>query len=199
MQMLRGNEGWHTDSSYMPLAAKASILSAHVVPSSGGATEWADMRAAYDDLDEAVKERIAALSAFHSIRYSQAQIGFTEIISGSYGYDVEDPPLRPLVKVHPATGRRALYIGRHAHAIPGLEASESDALLAELLARACRPPRVYRHQWTPGDIAVWDNRCVLHHACTYDYREVRVMKHTRVSGDATEIAPRLGYEAARRG
>src|SRR5688500_9352013 len=78
MQMLRGNEGWHTDSSYMPLAAKASMLSAHVVPSSGGDTEWADMRAGFEALDDATRARISSLSAFHSIRYSQAQLGFKE-------------------------------------------------------------------------------------------------------------------------
>jgi len=189
MQMLRGNEGWHTDSSYMPLSAKASILSAHVVPRSGGATEWADMRAAYDSLDDEMKQRIAPLSAFHSIRYSQAQLGFADAIDGAYGYDVKDTPLRPLVKVHPVTKRPALYIGRHAHAIPGLTADESTQLLADLLAFACRPPRVYTHHWTPGDIAVWDNRCVLHHACGYDYNEPRVMKHTRISGEATERVP----------
>jgi alpha-ketoglutarate-dependent taurine dioxygenase len=196
MQMLRGNEGWHTDSSYMPLSAKASMLSAHVVPQSGGETEWADMRAAYDSLDNATKKRIGHLSAFHSIRYSQAQLGFADDLKGAYGYDVEDPPLRPLVKVHPDTGRPALYIGRHAHAIPGLSADDSQRLLADLLAFACQPPRTYRHHWVPGEIAVWDNRCVLHHACIYDYREPRVMKHTRISGEATELAAHCGYETA---
>jgi alpha-ketoglutarate-dependent taurine dioxygenase len=189
MQMLRGNEGWHTDSSYMPLSAKASMLSAHVVPRSGGATEWADMRAAYDSLDDEMKQHIASLSAFHSIRYSQAQLGFADALDGAYGYDVEDIPLRPLVKIHPVTKRPALYIGRHAHAIPGLTADESTQLLADLLAFACRPPRIHTHHWTPGDIAVWDNRCVLHRACGYDYNEPRVMKHTRISGEATERAP----------
>jgi alpha-ketoglutarate-dependent taurine dioxygenase len=196
MQMLRGNEGWHTDSSYMPLSAKASMLSAHVVPRSGGETEWADMRAAYDSLDDAMKARIASLSAFHSIRYSQAQLGFADVIKGAYGYDVDDPPLRPLVKVHPVTARPALYIGRHAHAIPGLTSEDSERLLADLLVYACQPPRVHRHRWAPGDVAVWDNRCVLHHACTYDYREPRVMKHTRVSGEASELAAHCGYETS---
>jgi alpha-ketoglutarate-dependent taurine dioxygenase len=189
MQMLRGNEGWHTDSSYMPVSAKASMLSAHVVPTSGGATEWADMRAAYDSLDDEMKQRIAPLSAFHSIRYSQAQLGFADALDGAYGYDVEDTPLRPLIKVHPVTNRPALYIGRHAHAIPGLTADESTQLLAELLAFACQPPRIYTHRWTPGDIAVWDNRRVLHRAGGYDYTEPRVMKHTRISGEATERVP----------
>jgi alpha-ketoglutarate-dependent taurine dioxygenase len=196
MQMLRGNEGWHTDSSYMPRAAKASILSAHVVPPTGGETEWADMRAAYDVLDDATTARIEPMSAFHSIRYSQAQLGFHESYAGAYGYDVADPPLRPLVKVHPVTGRPALYIGRHAHAIPGLTPEASSRLLTELLESACRPPRTHRHRWTTGDIAVWDNRRILHRACGYDYRQPRVMKHTRVAGEASEVAPHCGYGVA---
>jgi alpha-ketoglutarate-dependent taurine dioxygenase len=196
MQMLRGNEGWHTDSSYMLRSAKASILSAHVVPPTGGETAWADMRAAYDSLDDATKAHIEPMSAFHSIRYSQAQLGFDESFKGAYGYDVADPPLRPLVKVHPVTGRPAMYIGRHAHAIPGLTPEASNRLLAELLEGACRAPRIYQHRWSPGDIAVWDNRCVLHRARGYDYEQPRVMKHTRVAGEATEIAPRCGYGVA---
>ena len=187
---LRGNEGWHTDSSYMPLAAKASVLSAQVVPTAGGETEWADMRAAYDALDEATRRRIAGLSAHHSLYHSQAQIGHLVQTGAGYGFHTKGAPLRPLVKVHPVTGRRALFIGRHAYGIPGLTAAESEKLLADLVDFACRPPRTYAHRWKPGDVVVWDNRCVLHRARPYDYREVRVMRHTRVAGDpATELAP----------
>ena len=147
-----GNEGWHTDSSYMRLSAKASVLSAHVVPSHGGETEWADMRAAYDALDDAMRARIAGLSAYHSLRYSQARIGHVAAVGSSYGFHDEQPPLRPLVKVHPETGRAALYIGRHAYGIPGLDPDESEALLDDLVAFACQAPRVYTHSWTPGDV-----------------------------------------------
>jgi len=186
---LRGNEGWHTDSSYMPLAAKASVLSAQVVPSADGETEWADMRAAYDALDEAMRRRIAGLSAHHSLYHSQAKIGHVVETGGGYGFHTKGAPLRPLVKVHPVTGRPALYIGRHAYGIPGLGAAESEALLSDLVDFACRPPRTYAHRWKPGDVVIWDNRCVLHRARPYDYREVRVMRHTRVAGNpATELA-----------
>ena len=181
MQIMRGNEGWHTDSSYMPLAAKASILSAHVVTTAGGQTEWADMRAAYDALDEKTRERIAELSAYHSIRYSQARIGDTSEFG--YGYHDGVPPLRPLVKIHPVTGRPSLFIGRHAYGIPGLDPAESEVLLDELLDAACQPPRIYQHEWRPGDIAIWDNRCVLHRARPFDHAKPRVMKHTRIAGD----------------
>jgi len=189
MQIMMGNEGWHTDSSYMRVSAKASVLSAHVVPAHGGETEWADMRAAYDALDDAMRTRIAGLSAYHSLRYSQARIGHVAAVGSSYGFHDEQPPLRPLVKVHPETGRAALYIGRHAYGIPGLDPDESEALLDDLVAFACRPPRVYTHPWTPGDVVIWDNRCVLHRARPYDHREARVMMHVRVAGEpATELA-----------
>lgn len=188
MQIMRGNEGWHTDSSYMPLAAKASVLSARVVPPAGGETEWADMRAAYEALDDALRERIAGLSAYHSIRYSQERIGDTGPGIG-YGYGDHEPPLRPLVKVHPVTRRPSLFIGRHAYGIPDLEPDESESLLDELLENACRPPRIHRHSWRAGDVVVWDNRCVLHRARPFDHGQPRVMKHTRISGDpASELA-----------
>jgi alpha-ketoglutarate-dependent taurine dioxygenase len=187
---LRGNEGWHTDSSYMPLAAKASVLSAQVVPSAAGETEWADMRAAYDALDEDTRRRIAGLSAHHSLYHSQAKIGHVVQPGAGYGFHTKGAPLRPLVKIHPVTGRPALFIGRHAHAIPGLDEAESEQLLSDLVDFACRPPRTYAHRWQPGDVVIWDNRCVLHRARPYDYSEARVMRHTRVAGDpATELAP----------
>ena len=189
MQLLRGNEDWHTDSSYMPLSAKASVLSAHVVPSAGGQTEWADMRAAYDALDDAMKDRIGTLVAYHSYIYSQAKIGHNVAPGAGYGFFDDEPPLRPLLKVHPVTGRTALYLGRHAYGIAELETGESEKLLKELMALSCQPPRTFSHNWQPGDIVVWDNRCVLHRARPFDHREERVMMHTRIKGDpATESA-----------
>ena len=188
MKIMLGNEGWHTDSSYMPISARASVLSAHVVPSRGGQTEWADMRAALAALEPGLRQRVEQLSAYHSIHYSQSRIGFGAGYAG-YGAGVEKPPLRPLVKRHPVTGRPALYIGRHAYGIPGLSRDESEKLLDELLAFACQPPRTHEHAWAPGDVAIWDNRCLLHRARPYDHREARVMHHTRIAGDpATEAA-----------
>ena len=188
-QTLRGNEGWHTDSSHMPLAAKASALSAEITPSEGGETELADMRAAYDALDDRTKERIANLSAYHSLYASQAKAGFRFKTGDGYGYHTRGAPLRPLVKTHPVTGRKSLFIGRHAFSIPDLEDEEAQALLDELLDQACRAPRTYAHRWEPGDRMIWDNRCILHRACPYDYGEPRVMRHVRVAGDpASELA-----------
>jgi alpha-ketoglutarate-dependent taurine dioxygenase len=108
----------------------------------------------------------------------------------SAGYsDTGKIPLRPLVKIHPVTQRPALFIGRHAYGIPGLEPAESDKLLEDLVAFACQPPRVYQHRWQVGDVVIWDNRCVLHRARPWNLDQARVMLHTRVNGDpATELA-----------
>lgn len=188
LDILRGNEGWHTDSSYMPVSAKASMLSALVVPSRGGTTEWADMRAAFDALDDETRSSVHGLAARHSLVWSQRRIGADPRIGSFYGY-VADEPLRPLVKIHPATSRPSLFIGRHAHAIPGMTEEASTELLDRLLEEACRPPRVYEHHWAVGDLVVWDNRCVLHRAHPWPLDEPRVMRHTRVSGDSlTETA-----------
>ena len=195
---LRGNEGWHTDSSYMPLAAKASVLAAQIVPPAGGGTEWADMRAAFDALDADTRDRIADLSAHHSLYASQAKIGYVIEPGAGYGFHNKGAPLRPLVKTHPVTGRKALFIGRHAYSIPGLDDGEAQELLDGLADFACRPPRTYTHDWRPGDMIIWDNRCVLHRARPYDSGEVRVMRHTRVAGDplselaATDADARAG-------
>ena len=189
MKLLRGNEGWHTDSSYMPLAAKASVLSAHVLPSAGSQTEWADARAAYDALDSATRTRIANLNAHHSYFYSQGKLGHKVEVGAAYGFFEGESPLRPLVKVHPVTKRPALYLGRHAASIVGMEQAEAEALIAQLNGFICQPPRVYTHHWQAGDVAVWDNRCLLHRARPYDYREERVMMHTRIKGNpASESA-----------
>lgn len=196
-QSLRGNEGWHTDSSYMPLAAKASILSAQVVPPTGGETGLADMRDAYDALDDAMKARIAGLSAYHSLYASQARAGFVFRTGEAYGFHTLGAPLRPLVKTHPVTGRTSLFIGRHAYRIPGMADEDALKLLTELLMHACQPPRVYMHRWQPGDVMMWDNRCVLHRACPYDYDQPRVLRHVRVAGDpASELAPTARDEHA---
>lgn len=186
--ILKGNEGWHTDSTYMPVSARASILSAQVVPAEGGETEWADMRAAYDALDESTQQRISNLAAYHSLFYSQAKVGHKPEKGASYGLSDQDIPLRPLVKIHPVTGRPALFAGRHAYGIPGLSKDESESLLESLMTFACQPPRVFAHKWRSGDVVMWDNRCVLHRARPYDYAQPRVMRHVRVAGDPSSEA-----------
>ena len=193
IKVLKGNMGWHHDSTYMPVQAKGAVFCAEVVPSVGGRTGFADMRAAYDALDGDLKKRIEGLSAYHSLHYSQAKLGHDAKRSdGQYnGYGFHDGavPLRPLVKIQPETGRKSLLVGRHAHNIPGLEQAESDRLLKELVDFACQPPRIYHHDWTPGDAVVWDNRCLMHQATPWDMPQPRVMWHSRIAGDpASESA-----------
>lgn len=186
VKVLKGNMGWHCDSTYMPVQAKGAVFTAHVVPDRDGETEWADMRAAWDDLQPAMQARLAELKAYHSLRYSQGKLGH-EHKAGSaysgYGMTVAEPQLRPLMKVHPETGRRCLMVGRHAFGILGMAPEESARLLDDLVAQACRPPRVWRHRWTVGDAVVWDNRALMHRACPWDMAKPRVMYHSRIAGD----------------
>ncbi len=192
IKILKGNMGWHSDSTYMPVQAKGAVFTAHVVPAQGGETGWADMRAAYDALDEGMRTRVAELAAHHSLYYSQSKLEHAPAEGSDYsgyGFHGQEPPLRPLVKVHPETGRPALLIGRHAYGIPGMAAEDSERLLQDLMDFACQPPRIYHHHWRPGDAVLWDNRCLLHRACPWDMREPRVMYHARIAGDArTESA-----------
>jgi len=193
MKILKGNMGWHADSTYMPVQAKGAVFSAEIVPTIGGQTGWADMRAAYDALDDGLRTKVESLSAYHSLHYSQSRLGHeTKKVDGEYsGYGLHDGPvpLRPLVKTHPETGRKSLLIGRHAHNIPGLSAAESERLLQELIDFACRKPRIYHHDWTAGDAVIWDNRCLLHQATPWDMTQPRVMWHSRIAGDpASEAA-----------
>ena len=189
VKSLRGNEGWHHDSTYMPLQAKGAVFSAEIVPSAGAATGWADMRAAYEDLDDDTRARVAELSAYHSLFYSQGRDGYLPSKRDEnggysmYGYHDKEPSLRPLVKVHPETGRPNLLIGRHAYGIVGLDPDESERLLDHLNQWACQPPRVHYHQWEVGDAVIWDNRRLMHRATPFDMTEPRRMWHTRIAGE----------------
>ena len=189
-RLMKGNEGWHTDSTYMPLAAKAGMLMALVVPPEGGETEFADMRAAYDALDADMQAKLDGLSAYHSLYRSQMRAGFTHKTDHFYGFHDKGAPLRPVIKTHPETGRKSIYTGRHAYGIVGMSEEESEALLTKLMADACQPPRTYKHAWRVGDLIVWDNRCVMHRARPYDPKHPRMLRASRISGEPeSELAP----------
>lgn len=193
MKVLRGNMDWHVDSTYMDLQAKGAVFSADIVPTAGGGTGFADMRAAYAALDAETKSLVSKLSAYHSLHHSQLSQGHvhsqdTDYVG--YGLEHEGVPLRPLVKHHPVTGTPSLLIGRHAYGIPGLGEAESEALLAGLVEDACSSERVYEHHWNRGDALIWDNRCLLHRARPWDMAQPRTMWHARIAGDPdSEFVP----------
>lgn len=186
VKSLRGNMEWHHDSTYMPIQAKGSVFTAHKVPKVGGETGWADMTASYKALDQTMKDKIDGLSAYHSYLYSQAKYKHkpqAESEFSGYGFDVDPHPFRPLVKIHPETGRKSLLIGRHAYGIPGMSERDSKALLNELKNFSCQGERIYYHSWTPGDAVIWDNRNLMHRACPWNLDEPRVMYHSRIKGE----------------
>jgi alpha-ketoglutarate-dependent taurine dioxygenase len=195
VKVVRGNEGWHHDSTYMPIQAKAAVFSAEIIPKSGGATGWADMRAAYDALDDDMRARISGMQAYHSYYYSQGRDGYLPSEQNDdgtynyYGFHNHEVSLRKLVKTHPETGRDNLIIGRHAHNIIGMDPQESEEFLDGLNEFACQGDRIYHHHWQRGDAVIWDNRRLMHQATPYDMTEPRRMWHTRIAGDPrTETA-----------
>jgi alpha-ketoglutarate-dependent 2,4-dichlorophenoxyacetate dioxygenase len=178
-QYRQANELWHTDSSFRQKSATWSLLHARVVPPSGGDTYFADTRAAYDALPEAMKEKLEGLVAEHSIWHSRGQRG------GYVPTEAERaarPPARhPLVRRHPGSGRKALFIASHASHIVGWPLDEGRALLDELLAFATQERFVYRHQWRLGDLVIWDNRCTLHRATPFASNDhKREMRRTTI-------------------
>ena len=180
-RFLRGNTDWHSDSSYKRIGAKASLLAAHVVPSTGGETEWADMRAAHDALDARRRGELEQKVAVHSYRFSHTPFGGLEVAGDDLVHlpDVQHPVLR----THPETGRRVLFVGRHASHIIGEDLDESRALLRRLTEEACQPPRLWKHCWSPGDLVIWDNRSVVHRGHPWPDDEPRTMVRTTVAGD----------------
>ena len=162
----RGNLLWHSDVTFDPVRATYSLLSAHIVPPGGADTEFADMRAAYDALTPATKERIAGLTAEHSIWYSRVLGGMSEV--GDAVKATRPPARHPLVQVNPRTGRKSLYLASHASHIVELPQADGRALLDELTAHATRPEYVYRHVWRAGDIVMWDNLQTMHRGTPFD-------------------------------
>jgi alpha-ketoglutarate-dependent 2,4-dichlorophenoxyacetate dioxygenase len=189
--MMLANQLWHTDSSFKRVPGKISLLSAHEVPPYGGETEFADLRAAYDALGQETKERIEDLVAEHSIFHSRSLVGYTEF---SDEERVALPPVpQAIVRIHPGSGRKTLYLASHASHIIGWPIALGRALLDELIAFATQPRFVYQHRWRAGDLVVWDNRCTLHRGRPYDdVKFRRDMRRTTVEDSApTSEQPRL--------
>jgi alpha-ketoglutarate-dependent 2,4-dichlorophenoxyacetate dioxygenase len=179
-----GNMLWHSDSSFKPTPAKYSLLHARVLPGKDGNTEFADMRAAYDELDAELKAEIKDYVCEHSQQYSRGVLGFD--------FTEEERLRNPvvpqrLVRLHPGSRRRSLFLSAHAGAIRGMPVPEARALLRDLTEHATQRKFVYAHQWRLGDLVMWDNRAMMHRARRYDPNQVRELHRTTVADDCPTL------------
>ncbi|HTO13734.1 MAG TPA: TauD/TfdA family dioxygenase [Candidatus Binatia bacterium] len=185
-----GNQLWHTDSSFKPVPAMASLLSGREVPPAGGETEFVSMRHAWATLPEPARRRLEGRVVVHSILYSRSTIA-----RGLFDPEHERellPVRQALVRTNPVNGRQGIYIGSHAWYIEGMDYAESRRVLDDLLAHTTRPECVFQHHWKQWDLVMWDNRCVLHRGRPWDaanYR--RVMRRTTIAGEGPTAEPPL--------
>jgi len=182
-----GNRLWHSDASFRAVPAQYSILSGRIVPERGPNTEFADMRAAYDALDARTKAEIEDLVCEHSLIYSRGQLGFTEFLPDER---VAMRPVRQrLVRTHPNTHAKSLFLGSHIGAIVGWPRPEAMAFIRDLMEHATQPEFVYVHKWTQGDLVMWDNRTTMHRVRRFDdLNVVRDVRRTTVRGDGPTAA-----------
>jgi alpha-ketoglutarate-dependent 2,4-dichlorophenoxyacetate dioxygenase len=185
-QFSLGNRMWHSDSSYKHIPARYSALCAHVIPPEGGDTEFADMRAAWDALDPAMKAQVKGLTTEHSRIFSKGALGF-----GFTEQELHDfaPVRQPLVRIHPRSGRVSLYLSSHAGRIVGWPGPEALLFLRELTEHATQPAFVYRHKWRVGDLVMWDNQCTMHRARPFDdMKYPRDLRRTTLTVGAPALA-----------
>ena len=176
-----GNRLWHSDSSFKVIPAKYSLLHAHSVPSKGGNTEFAYMPGAYDALDADTKAEIEGLICEHSQIFSRQQIGFTDFTEEERARF--KPVRQSLVRRHPVTGRKSLYLSSHAGMILGWPLPEARLLLRDLVEHATQREFVYSHKWRVGDLVMWDNRQTMHRARPFPAHEPRDMRRTTLMGE----------------
>jgi alpha-ketoglutarate-dependent 2,4-dichlorophenoxyacetate dioxygenase len=177
-----GNRLWHSDSSFKAVSAKYSLLSARIIPTAGGNTEFADMRGAYDALDRDTKAEVEDLITEHSLLFSRGQLGFTDFTAEER---VKFAPVRHrLVRTNPATGRKSLFLSSHIGGIVGWPVPEAMAFVRDLAEHATQRQFVYAHAWRRYDLVIWDNRQTMHRARRYkETSEVRDMRRTTLEGD----------------
>jgi alpha-ketoglutarate-dependent 2,4-dichlorophenoxyacetate dioxygenase len=177
-----GNRLWHSDSSFRAVPAKYSLLSGRVIPAKGGNTEFADMRAAYDALDAATKAEIEDLVCEHSLIHSRGLLGFTELTEEE---KANFKPVRQrLVRTHPVTGRKSLFLSSHAGTIVGWPMPEARSFLRDLMEHATQREFVHAHVWRQHDLVIWDNRQTMHRVRRFDdMRDIRDMRRTTIKGE----------------
>jgi alpha-ketoglutarate-dependent 2,4-dichlorophenoxyacetate dioxygenase len=190
-----GNCLWHSDSSFRTVPAKYSLLSARVVNPKGGNTEFGDMRAAYDALDEETKAEIDDLICEHSLMYSRGSLGFLDYSDEEK--EMFKPVLQRLVGTHPAHGRKSLYLSSHAGKVLGMSVPEGRLLLRDLTEHATQPDFVYVHRWTVHDLVMWDNRQTMHRVRRYDQSQPRDMRRATIAGTEPTVAQQQAAEVGR--
>jgi alpha-ketoglutarate-dependent 2,4-dichlorophenoxyacetate dioxygenase len=184
-QFAIGNRLWHSDSSFKKTPAKYSLLHARSVPSKGGNTEFADMRAAWDSFDQETKDLCEPLICEHSQLYSRGKLGFEDFTDEER--ERFKPVLQKLVRVHPVTGRKSIYLSSHAGKIIGWPEPEAKAFLMDLNEKATQREFVYSHKWRVGDLVVWDNRVLMHRARPFPAHEPRDMRRTTLMGEGPTV------------
>ena len=179
----KGTLAWHTDGSWQRVTGQATIIYGEVMPAGGGETHFCDMYGAYERLDAIWKARIAKLRAVHNLDFSRNRRHGEDPLTESQRR-AKPPVDHPVVRTHPDTGRKCLYLGDHAEYIVAMPYDEGRALIEELNALAVHPDLTYEHSWTPRELLVWDNRCVLHRATAYDAAtQARVIRRCTVLGE----------------
>jgi alpha-ketoglutarate-dependent 2,4-dichlorophenoxyacetate dioxygenase len=177
-----GNRLWHSDSSYRTVPARYSLLSGRIVVENGGRTQFADMRAAYDALDEETKVEVEDLVCEHSLMFSRGALGFTALSEAEQAMFA--PVRHRLVRVHPVTGRKSLFLSAHGGAIVGWPVPEARAFLRDLIEHATQRRFVYSHAWRRNDLVIWDNRTTMHRVTRFDETQIRDLRRTTVAGVA---------------
>ncbi|MBI1396705.1 MAG: TauD/TfdA family dioxygenase [Betaproteobacteria bacterium] len=179
----KGTLAWHTDGSWMRNTGQATIIYSEVAPEEGGQTHFCDMYGAYDRLSPAWKSRLEGLRAVHNLDFSRTRRHGVDLMTDDQKRAV--PPVdHPVVRTHPETGRKAVFLGDHAECIQGMDYDAGRALIEEVNAMIVHPDLTYEHRWTPGELIVWDNRCLLHRATEYDAAtQRRVIRRCTVLGE----------------
>ncbi len=184
-----GDRLWHTDRSFIPADTTYSLLSAREVPPEGGNTDFADMRAAYDALPEAAKQRIDGLSCEHSIWHSRILAGAKPDQIRPDEIAAMPGAVQPLVRIHPRTGRKSLVLASHVERVIGMAEDESRALINELTKFALQDRFTYSHRWSRGEMVIWDNRCTMHRGTPFDDKRYRRdMRRTTVQNPQKAMA-----------
>jgi alpha-ketoglutarate-dependent 2,4-dichlorophenoxyacetate dioxygenase len=185
-----GNRLWHTDASYMPVPVVLGMLHAVALPPpspfGNGETEFADMRAAYDELPPASKAAIGDLIVEHDVFWSRAQVGFTEFPQAER--DKYPPSPQRLVRTHPGSKRKTLYLSAHASHIVGWPVADGRLLLLDLNAHATQERFVYSHEWRIGDLVIWDNRCTMHRGRPHDETKPRDLRRATTLDQASTLS-----------